>query len=145
MRSGHCGFWRTWKTGMPMAQILLIDDDADLVELFADMLSHDGFEVQTAQTFQAAIELIRNGYVPDAMVVDFWIGNEDPTAFLDAVRADYPEIPFLVISGGRDALSLEMTQAVADISGAIVFLQKPFRRAELTGALTNVLAADKTA
>jgi len=125
-----------------MAQILLIDDDADLVELFADMLSHDGFKVSTAETFQAGIDLIRNGFVPDAMIVDFWIGNEDPVGFLDAVKAEHPDIPFLIISGGRDALSLEMTQAVAEISGAVVFLQKPFRRADLTGALNGILATN---
>lgn len=123
-----------------MAQILLIDDDADLVELFADMLSHDGFQVSTAETFQAGIDLIRNGFVPDAMIVDFWIGNEDPVGFLDSVKAEHPDIPFLIISGGRDALSLEMTQAVAEISGAVVFLQKPFRRADLTSALNGILA-----
>ena len=43
-----------------------------------------------------------------------------------------------ILSGA--ATDLETTQAIADISGAVAFLQKPFRKNDLLAAVASALA-----
>ena len=59
---------------------------------------------------------------------------------MDDLRADLAGLPILIISGGNSATDLETTQAIADISGAVAFLQKPFRKKDLLAAVANALA-----
>ena len=58
---------------MPEAQklkIFLIDDDRFLLDMYSLKFQHNGFEVNTAVGPTEALAKLREGYVPDIMMVD---------------------------------------------------------------------------
>ena len=46
------------------APVMIVDDDFDVRELFADSLAEEGYVVETACNGQEALELLRGGAVP---------------------------------------------------------------------------------
>jgi CheY-like chemotaxis protein len=51
-------------------RILIIDDDALSRELLQLLLSHEGYEVETAESGEAALEITRRHQAPDAVLAD---------------------------------------------------------------------------
>ncbi|MFZ7344306.1 response regulator, partial [Avibacterium volantium] len=45
-----------------MAKLLLVDDDIELVELLAELLQLEGFEVDTANNGKEALDKLDNSY-----------------------------------------------------------------------------------
>ncbi|WP_394178311.1 response regulator [Yoonia maritima] len=121
-----------------MKSILLIDDDPGISDLIVKMLNNSDYEVHVVETEAAAIDMINGPTEFDVAVVDFWLGFEDSTGLLDLLAAKRPNVPSVLISGGDGKFSIESTHAVGQISGAIHFLQKPFRKAELMNVLNSI-------
>ena len=55
---------------MSLLRILLVDDEKDIVEMLADLLSTRGFEVDSAHSAEEALERIRET-IYDAAILDF--------------------------------------------------------------------------
>ncbi|GAC1351315.1 MAG: hypothetical protein NVS3B20_01640 [Polyangiales bacterium] len=53
-----------------MAHLLLVDDDFDVVEIYADFLREEGHEVRTAGTGEEGLAALRAAPLPDAVVLD---------------------------------------------------------------------------
>jgi CheY-like chemotaxis protein len=115
-----------------MARVLLIDDDAALREVQAELLSAAGHQTMQAATGVAGIEAIRSTR-PDLVLCDVNMPGMDGYAVLEAVRAD-PQLastPFLFLTGldarhhFRAAMSL----------GADDYLAKPVRERDLVAAV----------
>ena len=59
-----------------MERVLIVDDDPDIVRLVSYNLNHAGFEVQTATTGRAALELVQK-QPPDLVVLDVMLPDVD--------------------------------------------------------------------
>lgn len=66
-------------------RILVVDDDAEIVQLFDLYLGMNGFEVLTATSGRQAIELLRSETV-DALVLDVRMPDMDGFQVVTAVR-----------------------------------------------------------
>ena len=90
-------------------QILLIDDETDILEVFADLLMSWGAEkVVAVGDEEAACDAIIEGFKPDVIVSDYRLRHEKTgLQAIDIVSAmlDYP-IPAIVISGDTSPQSL---------------------------------------
>lgn len=51
-------------------KILLVDDDRFLLDMYAIKFSKSGYEVKTADATDAALQLIKGGYIPDIILAD---------------------------------------------------------------------------
>ena len=106
-----------------MSYILIVDDERDIRELISDILIDEGYKTRLAGTSDAAIRQISDER-PAMLILDIWLKDSamDGIDILKSVKANYPDIPVVIISGHGN---IEI--AVAAIKqGAFDFIEKPF-------------------
>jgi len=104
--------------------ILIVDDEIDIREMVAGILSDEGYETRTAGNSADAIASI-NERAPSLLLLDIWLeGSEhDGLELLDIVRRGYPGLPVVMISGHGN-----IETAVSAIKrGAYDYIEKPFK------------------
>lgn len=69
-------------------KILLVDDDKFLLDMYAIKFSKSGYEVKTADSTDAGLKLVRDGYVPDVMLVDIVMPGMDGLELVSAIRRE---------------------------------------------------------
>jgi CheY-like chemotaxis protein len=117
-----------------MAHLLLVDDDGDVVEAFADHLRAEGYEVRTARTGEEGLEALRAARLPDVVVLDVDMPVLGGPGMAHQMLLHDPgeeKIPILLMSG-RDDL-----QQIAGRMGTPYFLKKA---GDIGGNLLEVLA-----
>src|SRR3954468_9289583 len=106
------------------ADVLVVDDEADIRELVAGILEDEGYSVRTAPDSDAALAAIR-ARRPSLLIQDIWMqgGGLDGLELLDLVKSLDAELPVVMISGHGN-----IETAVSSIKrGAYDFLEKPFK------------------
>lgn len=105
------------------ADILIIDDEADIRELIAGILQDEGFETRLAHNSDAALaELTQRR--PSLVILDIWLQGSrlDGLEILLEIKQRLPDLPVIIISGHGN-----IETAVAAIKrGAYDFIEKPF-------------------
>jgi len=107
-----------------MADILVVDDEADIRDLIAEILEDEGHEARRAACAESAFREI-NTRQPDLIILDIWLqgSRKDGIEVLKTVKRDNPEIPIVIISGhGNVELAVAAMQ-----QGAYDFIEKPFK------------------
>jgi len=122
-----------------MRKVLLVEDNSELRELVTKFLAAD--HVFQAASVEDARAHIVSGTVFDFAIIDFWLHKQDAISILDDINEKLPGLPVILISGGGQGIALETTVAAAGISGFSYFLQKPFSKSELLGAIESILTS----
>jgi DNA-binding response OmpR family regulator len=118
------------------AEILLIDDDADVRDTLHEMLIELGYSVQVAESGAAGLTILERSR-PNLVLLDFAMPQLSGAEVAALIRNDRPGLPIIFISGYAD------THALATAVGSATLLRKPFRRAELAAALRDALQGEK--
>lgn len=113
-----------------LRNVLIADDEASIRHVLTLVLSENGYEVRTVADGEEALkELAAREY--DVVLSDVRMPKVDGIALLEKVKAQWPDITFLVMSAyGSKDLAL---QAVA--KGAYDFIEKPFKPEEVVFVL----------
>jgi CheY-like chemotaxis protein len=116
-------------------RILLVDDSLDTVEILGRLLAMKGMEVREAASVEQAVARLRDE-VPDVIVTDIGMPNEDGYDLLRRVRADdrLRGVPVIAATG---YVGCREQQRMAD-TGFAAALTKPFDLAELLETLERV-------
>lgn len=104
--------------------ILVVDDERDIRGLVCGILSDEGYETREAANSDAVYEML-SAQQPDLIVLDIWLEGsaDDGLEILAKVKAQYPFVPVIMISGHGT-----VETAVAAIKvGAYDFIEKPFK------------------
>jgi two-component system nitrogen regulation response regulator NtrX len=120
------------------ADVLVVDDEADIRELVAGILADDGYAVRTATDSESALAAIR-ARRPSLLILDIWMagGGMDGLELLDMVKALDVDMPVIMISGHGN-----IETAVSAIKrGAYEFLEKPFKSDRLLLVVERALEA----
>ena len=120
------------------ADILVVDDEVDIRELVAGILSDEGYAVRTASNSEEALAGIR-ARKPALLILDIWMqgGGMDGLELLDMVKELDPDLPVIMISGHGN-----IETAVSAIKrGAYDFLEKPFKSDRLLLVVQRALEA----
>lgn len=115
-----------------MTKVLVIEDEAFLIEEILTTLTFEGFEAVGASTGRQGVALAKS-HVPDVIICDIMMPEMDGYAVLEALRAD-PEtasIPFIFLTARTTKADIRQGMAL----GADDYLTKPFTRDELLGAI----------
>lgn len=109
-------------------EILIVDDERDIRELVAGVLSDEGYECRTAGDSQAALSAVDERR-PSLVLLDVWLHGSpmDGLEVLDAIKEREPELPVIIFSGHGN-----IDTAVSAIGrGAVDFIEKPFEAEKL--------------
>ncbi|MFL5245822.1 MAG: response regulator [Gemmataceae bacterium] len=118
-------------------KVLLVDDDAELVELMTKVLEEDGrFEVRIASTGFDAGMMVKE-YRPDLIVLDVMLPDINGKEVCHRVRGDgnLEDVRILCISGMIEEDKIHELK----LSGADDFLHKPFDIEELIDRMCSLL------
>jgi two-component system, NtrC family, nitrogen regulation response regulator NtrX len=105
------------------ADILIVDDEADIRELIAGILQDEGFETRLAHNSDAALSEISQRR-PSLVVLDIWLQGSrlDGLDLLLEIKNRVPDLPVVIISGHGN-----IETAVSAIRrGAYDYIEKPF-------------------
>ncbi len=113
--------------------ILVVDDDADLVDVVRSALEREGFAVDDAGDGETALTKIA-GDTPELVVLDLGLPKMRGLDVLRRVREDNA-VPVIVLSGHSD----EADRIVGLELGADDYVVKPFSPRELVARVRSVL------
>lgn len=116
--------------------IVALDDDHDFREYLRTVLETDGHEVRTVATPRELYEACR-ARLPDAVLLDMKMGRDSGEAVLQELRAAWPKLCVIVVTGypSLDSMRQTFKQDVFD------YLAKPFSLDELRRTLAQAAAA----
>src|SRR3984957_5202344 len=114
--------------------LLLIEDEASLREAIAEQLAHHGYEVDQADSGEAAIARLAD-FAYDIIITDLRLPGIDGSAVVEAAVGRYPDLIAIVVTGYGT-----LKDAVDAIKrGARDFVSKPFQIDELLHVLDSAL------
>lgn len=118
-------------------RILVVDDEAPIVDLLQEVLSDAGYVVDAAGNAASALELIRSN-IYDAALLDFNLPDMDGVMLHRQIRQMDAELAgrTLFMSGFLQSDS-NLGYYVSNSSG---FLSKPFDIQEVLSAVRNILS-----
>jgi DNA-binding response OmpR family regulator len=104
------------------ANIILVDDDNFLLEMYGLKFTHEGFKVQTCTSVKAAIEHIRSDAPVDVIVFDLVMPEQDGFSLLETLQSEKLATHALKIALTNQGSDVERKRAL-DL-GADEFVQK---------------------
>jgi CheY-like chemotaxis protein len=123
---------------MPDRKILLIDDDPDILESIALVLSAEGFEVLRASSAAEGIDAAEQS-LPDLIVCDMMMESIDAgMQAAETIRERLPHVPIFLLSSIGEVTAA--TNDIADIGFRKVF-QKPVDPADLVANIKSILGS----
>ena len=119
-------------------RILVIDDERSVRNVLKEILSDEGYEVDTAEDGASGLALAAS-HQYDVFFCDIKMPGMEGTEVLDKLSEDAPDVPVVMISGHGD-----IETAVQCIKkGAFDFIQKPLDLNRILITIKN--ATDRTA
>ncbi|MEO1710938.1 MAG: response regulator, partial [Pseudomonadota bacterium] len=106
-----------------MADILVVDDEADIRDLIAGILEDEGHSCRLARDSDEALIAIENRK-PHLVVLDIWLNGSrlDGLEVLNIIKRVHPDLPIVIISGHGNI----ETAVTAIKRGAYDYIPKPF-------------------
>ncbi|MCB1235358.1 MAG: sigma-54-dependent Fis family transcriptional regulator [Verrucomicrobiae bacterium] len=109
-----------------MARILIIDDEAGILQLMTKLCRQQGHDTTPVQTGREGIEAL-DRLSPDLMIVDLLIGDMNGLEVIEYSQQHHPDTQVIMVTGHG---SIE-TAVEAMRLGAFDYLTKPFELADL--------------
>jgi DNA-binding response OmpR family regulator len=115
-------------------RLLVVDDDPAILRLVRDKFEHEGFDVQTAGSGEAALDAIARLGLPHLAVVDINMPRMDGFEFCRRVLR-FSDLPIIILT----AVDEEETVIQAIDLFAEDYVTKPFSPRELVARVRRVL------
>ena len=116
-------------------RILVVDDEVVIRELLTDILSDEGFEVQSAPNGRIALETLRASDEFVALFTDIMMPEMDGIELIRETRKLAPSVVCIVMTGYA---TLDTARAAVK-EGAYDYVLKPFNLSEIKLAVNNAL------
>jgi len=107
--------------------VLIADDEPAIVDLLAQFLEDEGYEVECATDGLMALEMMRKSR-PDLVIADVMMPKMDGFELLDELAANSEAVPVILMSA-----------AVVSRREGVPFIAKPFDLGELLDLVTSHL------
>jgi len=105
----------------PAYKIFIVDDDTFLLNMYSLKFSKNNYEVNTAQNAAEALRKIKDGYLPDIIILDIIMPGMDGLELLHQFRKDklVPNATIVLLTNQSDASDIEKAKALG-VNGYIV-------------------------
>lgn len=117
----------------PLATLLVIDDDQDIVESLQVILQTSGYAVIPATSVREALDLLDDHSEISLVISDIRMPNVDGLDLVRVLRHRFPTLPTILVSG------MPLTDEDVIPREATLILSKPVRAAELEEAIATML------
>lgn len=119
------------------ARILYVEDDPDLRDILAALLTLEGFDVTTASNGKEALTLLQHIPKPDIVMTDWWMPVTSGAELVQAMsaQAELQEIPIIVITGAKCA---EIPQPLRHLIKEV--LEKPLQADDVIGSIKRSIS-----
>src|SRR5690242_4652187 len=108
-------------TSVEDSQVLIVDDDTETLELLREIVSKEGYRIETAEHAQAALAKVDQSR-PDVVITDLHMPGMDGLALLSELKTRSPEtLVILLTAYGSLKTTVDGIKA-----GAFDYLSKPF-------------------
>jgi DNA-binding response OmpR family regulator len=101
-------------------RILIVDDEAEIRTLIAEILDHDGFEIQEAGSAEEAVRILEV-FAPSLLITDYSLPDANGSELIEKAKGMLPNIKCLMITGWRELSGQLPSPTLAD-----VIVSKPF-------------------
>ncbi len=120
------------------ADILIVDDEADIRDLISGILEDEGHSARLARDSDEALRAIEQRR-PNLVILDIWLQGSrlDGLEVLSVIKRTYPELPVVIISGHGNI----ETAVTAIKRGAYDYIEKPFKADRLVLVTLRALEA----
>jgi len=127
----------------PLAKILIVDDDLDVIEQLSLILKAAHYDVRTAES-QADAEALLPTYQPDIAIVDLMLETMD-SGFVLAYRIKqrYPHTGVIILTAVTSETGLDFdldTAAEKQWVKADALLDKPVRAEQIKAEIARLLS-----
>jgi CheY-like chemotaxis protein len=105
----------------PTYKIYLIDDDTFLLNMYSVKFTKSGFQVNTSQNYSDVIKQLKEGYVPDIILLDIIMPGMDGLELLAQIRQEHlaPNATVIMLTNQSDPNDIEKAKSLG-IDGYIV-------------------------
>lgn len=81
-------------------KILIIDDDSFILNLYVAKFQKGGQEVETARSCGEALSKLKNGYVPNVVMIDVVLPDMNGLDFLSQIRTEKlaPDAVYMMVT-----------------------------------------------
>lgn len=108
-------------------KVAVVDDDREMARLVADLLTEEGYNVQTFSSASEALVRFKTDR-PQVLITDLKMKDIDGMMFLKKVQSDFPQIVSIMMT----AFGTIETAIEAMKLGAYHYIIKPFKNEEMT-------------
>lgn len=103
------------------SRIMIVDDDADTLALLREIMTKEGYQVETIEDAETALRRV-NEWQPELVITDIQMPRMDGLALLTAVRERAPDVMVILLT----AFGSLKTAVDGIKTGAFDYLSKPF-------------------
>lgn len=118
-----------------MTRILLLEDDASLIDGLEYALGKNGFEINSVRTVRGAMECLRESGTYDLLLLDVTLPDGTGFDVCETVRAAGSQIPIIFLTASNE----EVNVIRGLDSGADDYITKPFKLGELCSRIRALL------
>lgn len=118
-----------------MTRILLLEDDASLIDGLEYALGKNGFEINSVRTVRGAMECLRESGTYDLLLLDVTLPDGTGFDVCETVRAAGSQIPIIFLTASDE----EVNVIRGLDSGADDYITKPFKLGELCSRIRALL------
>jgi len=119
--------------------ILVVDDDPFLRELYVEFLSRVGYEVDAKASGEEALEAVSHRSY-DLMILDLVMTGINGLATFQQVKLMTPDAKAVLVSGSVDQFEAELEEARRN--GLLGVLPKPFALQDLSKLVESALQGE---
>ncbi len=122
------------------ADILIVDDEADIRDLVSGILEDEGHSTRLARDADEGLKAIEERR-PHLVILDIWLQGSrlDGLEMLSAIKKAHPDLPVVIISGHGNI----ETAVTAIRRGAYDYIEKPFKADRLILVTLRALEASQ--
>jgi FixJ family two-component response regulator len=118
--------------------VAVVDDDSSLLKALERLLSTQPWTTKTFLSAKAFLASLTDG-LPDCLIVDLHMPEMSGLELQQVLTSKAVKIPTVIITSDTDAAARQRCMS----AGAVAYLQKPIRRAELFAVIDAVSAGSE--
>jgi len=121
---------------MSIANVLLVDDEAEFIEAFSERLELRNLEISKAFSGEEALEIMQKNHTVEVVILDVKMPGMDGIETLAEIKKRHPLVEVIMLSGHADVAS-----AIDGMKqGAFDYLMKPCDMDQIIAKVTEAAA-----